>query len=253
MTWIIKQIKKMQGKNPIMIEGLPGMGNVGKVALDFMIDNLGAEKIMQIYSYNFPHFVFVNEENMVELPSIEIYAKRIKDKTLMLVSGDIQPIDETSCYEFCNKLLDIFEKNQGTEIITLGGIGLNQIPKNPSLYCTGNDKTIIKKYSSKYMNNNLNGMVGPIIGVSGLLVGLAKLRKIPAVTVLAETYNNPSYIGIKGARKILSALNKQLNLGLKLNQLDTEINRIDLKTNPKMKRLPFKKKKLDQGDVNYIG
>ena len=27
--------------NPILIEGLPGIGNVGKVAVDFIIDEIG--------------------------------------------------------------------------------------------------------------------------------------------------------------------------------------------------------------------
>ena len=41
-NWIIN--KKFTGdmklKNPILVEGLPGIGNVGKLAVDFMIDDL---------------------------------------------------------------------------------------------------------------------------------------------------------------------------------------------------------------------
>ena len=40
-TWKIQQIgKKPKLNNPIFIEGLPGIGNVGKVAIDVIIDEL---------------------------------------------------------------------------------------------------------------------------------------------------------------------------------------------------------------------
>ena len=98
MTWHINKIAKPKIKNPILIEGLPGVGNVGKIATDFMIDNLKAKKLYEITSYNLPHFVFVNEDNLVELPSIEVFYKNYKNRTILLLAGDIQPIDEYSCY-----------------------------------------------------------------------------------------------------------------------------------------------------------
>ena len=66
MTWQINQTsKKVKITNPILIEGLPGMGNVGKIAVDFLIDALAAKKVYEISSNTLPHCVFVNEENMV--------------------------------------------------------------------------------------------------------------------------------------------------------------------------------------------
>ena len=67
------------------------------------------------------------------------------------------------------------------EIITLGGIGLPDIPKKPKVYYTGNSSSIIKKYENKLLNNNLYGVVGPIVGVTGLFLGLAEKQKIDAV------------------------------------------------------------------------
>ena len=112
MSWKIKQIgKKPKLDKPVLIEGLPGIGNVGKVAVDFMIDELNAVKLYELFSYTFPHSVFVNEKNLVELPSTEIYYKKRKDgPDLLLLAGDVQPIDEISCYEFSEKILDIMKE-----------------------------------------------------------------------------------------------------------------------------------------------
>ena len=78
MSFNIKSLKKINMKNPILIEGLPGIGNVGKVAVDFMIESLSADRIMEIQSNSFPNSVFVNEENLIDLPKIELYHKKIK-------------------------------------------------------------------------------------------------------------------------------------------------------------------------------
>ena len=96
----IKEFSKPELKNPILIEGLPGIGNVGKIAVDFMIDNLKAKKFIDIYSKAFPNSVFVNEKNLVHLPRISLYYKRLKNKDVIFLAGDVQPLDEKACYEF---------------------------------------------------------------------------------------------------------------------------------------------------------
>lgn len=257
MTWEIKQVSKPKIKNPILIEGLPGVGNVGKIAVDFIIDKIKAKKLFEFSSYNLPHCVFINENNLMELPTIEIYYKNLKNKTLLFLAGDIQPLDEVSCYEFCNKVLDTFEKDKVKEIITLGGIALQRIPKSPKVYCTGTSKKVISKYRTNGISNKIYGMIGPIIGVSGLLAGLAGRRKIPAISLLAETYAHPTYLGIKGAREILKVLNKELNLNINLEELDDEITKIEeeIKTKTNKIRKIRKPKKIPKisHDISYIG
>ncbi|HJN56442.1 MAG: PAC2 family protein [Candidatus Woesearchaeota archaeon] len=229
-TWKINEIgKRPKLSKPLLIEGLPGIGNVGKVAVDFLIDELKAKKLYEITSYTFPHSVFVNEDNLVELPMIEVFYKKFdgKRQDLLLLAGDVQPMDEVSNYEFSDRLLDMVQQFKGKEIITLGGIGLAEVPKKPKVYCTANNKKIIQKYKDGMINDKLYGVVGPIVGVSGLLVGLAKRRKIDAITFLAETYGHPMYLGIKGAREILKVLDKKLKLKIDLNRLDKEIKDIE--------------------------
>ena len=264
MTWkITKTVKKMPKlKKPILIEGLPGIGNVGKVAVDFMIDELKAKKIYDIFSYTFPHSVFVNEKNLVSLPQISLYYKQFKDKRndLLLLSGDIQPIDEVASCEFTEKILDIFEKLNGKEIITLGGIGLAAVPKKPKIYCTGNSKEIIKKYKNGIkLDDKLYGVVGPIIGISGLLLGMAEKRNIKAISFLAETLGHPLYLGIKGAREIIKVLDKKLELKMDIKKLEKEIDEAesemmkitkgltDVSKNSALKKIK------DKFDLSYIG
>ena len=263
-NWRIEQIgKKPKLNKPIFVEGLPGIGNVGKVAIDFLIDELKAKKIFEITSYTFPHSVFVNEDNLVELPMIEVFYKKFNGKQpdLLLMGGDVQPMDEVSSYEFSDKTLDMIQKFNGKEIVTLGGIGLAEVPKKPKVYCTGNSKKIIQKYKNNMVDDKLYGVVGPIVGVSGLLLGLAKRRNIDAIAFLAETYGHPVYLGIKGAREILKVLNKGLKLNLNMARLDKEIKEIEQDMIKKTEQLSevSKQTALNKlrgklgGEIDYIG
>ncbi len=261
--WKIIQFGKMPRLNkPVFIEGLPGIGNVGKVAVDFLIDELKAKKLYEITSYTFPHSVFVNEDNLVELPIVEVFYKKLSgSRDILLLGGDVQPVDEISSYEFSEKVLDIVQKFNGREVITLGGIGLADIPKKPKVYCTGNTRKIIEKHKNSMVSNNLYGIVGPIVGVSGLLLGLASRRDMEAISFLAETYGHPMYLGIKGAKEILRVLNKNLSLNIDVSKLDREIKDIESELIKKTeqltevtKQIALKKlqKKLGR-DVDYIG
>lgn len=235
MSWELKPaVKKLPVlKDPIFVEGLPGIGNVGKIAADFIIDEVGAKKLFDCVSYSLPNSVFVNEKNLVELPMIEVYYKKWNGaakgrKDMLILTGDIQPTDEVSSYEFCEAILDMIERFGGKEIITIGGIGLADVPKKPAVYCTANNKKIIADYKKTVkLNTELYGIVGPIIGVTGLLVGLAEKRKIDAICLLAETLGHPAYLGIKGAREIIKVLNKRLKLGIKLGALDREVDELE--------------------------
>ena len=93
------------------------------------------------------------------------------------------------------------------------------------------------------------------MGVSGLLVGLAGRRKIPAASLLAETYAHPQHLGLRSAKEILEILNEKLHLKLHLKELNKEIDEIE-KSDPSQATTRIKKlKRATQTprDINYIG
>jgi len=256
MSWKIKKLTSMKKlRNPVLIEGLPGIGNVGKIVVDFLIDQLKAKKVFELSSYKMPHSAFVNEKNLMELPKIEIYHKALDKRDILFLAGDIQPIDEESCYEFCSQVLDLVSSLGGKEVVTIGGIGLPAIPKTLKVYCTGNSEAAVKEYKSSNINKKLYGVVGPIIGVTGLLPGLAKRKNIKAVCFLAETYSHPLYLGVKGAKEITIILKKKFNLAVNIKNMDKEINLIEKEATKIAKEFSGKKqfKELKHKEVEYIG
>jgi uncharacterized protein (TIGR00162 family) len=253
--WIITKQKDFKAKNPVFIEGLPGIGNVGKVVVDFLIEQLKAKKVMNLFSYSLPNSVFVNEKNLVELPRIEIYHKRMKNNDFLFLTGDVQPADEKASYNFSEKIMEIINQHKCQEIITLGGIGLGDIPKKPKVYCTGNSKEFINNFRKLGAKTQVYGVVGPIIGVSGLLLGLSQQKNIRAAALLAETFGHPMYLGLRGARETLRILEKRYSFNIEMKELDREIRVLEeeIRTGEVMPKIKSIKKLKKYGEMNYIG
>jgi uncharacterized protein len=264
MEWKIKQKLKLIPKlnNPILIEGLPGIGNVGKVAVDFLIDELEANLLYEFHSYSFPHSIFVNEKNLVEMPKISMHLVKRKGKKrdILFLSGDIQPIDEKSCYLFVEEILNICKNLGCNEVIALGGIGLSDIPEEPKIFITGNTKKQINEFKKGLkIYDKLYGLVGPIVGVSGLICGMAPEKKIDSIILLAETHGHPMYLGIKGAQELLKVLDNKFNLKINILELENEVKGIEeelLKRKEEINELQKNKSKKQNelcDRVNYIG
>tara|TARA_Y100000034_G_C6893729_1_gene411623 strand:+ start:933 stop:1694 length:762 start_codon:yes stop_codon:yes gene_type:complete len=253
MNFKTKILKRIQFNNPVLIEGLPGIGNVGKITLDYLIDSLKAEAFLEIYSNKFPNSVFVNERNLIDLPRITFYYKKFKGKEFILLGGDVQPVDEAGSYEFCDEVLKMFQKLKGKKIITLGGIGLPKIPDHPKVYATGNSKEIMKYFSDRKINKKIFGTVGPIIGVTGLLIGLAKGYKIDAICLLSQTFGHPNYLGIKGARELLKVLDTKFKFGLDFKSLNSEIKDIEKEIKSKTEEITGFTQLNPEQEVSYIG
>src|SRR4030042_1356548 len=256
-TWKIKTIKKVKLNKPVLIEGMSGIGNVGKIAADLIVEQLKAEKMLSFFSYCLPNSVFVKEDSMIELPKIEmLYKKKGKTDFLFLV-GDVQPMREEDSYRFAEAVLDAALKHSCSEIITLGGIGLQELPKKPRVFCTGNDKKFVQEFVKLGANDKLYGVVGPIMGISGLVLGLSKEKGIRAASLLAETYGHPMHIGLREAKELMAILEKKYKLGLDMAKVEKDIKKLENEIKPIAKQQGMlEQKKLSDSareDASYIG
>lgn len=226
-SWKIDVLARPKITSPILLEGLPGIGNVGKIVVDYIVEEVKAEKIMTFFSYCLPNSVFVNENNLVALPTLELYYAKIKGQDFLFLAGDVQPATEDGSYSFSELILDIVEKYKCREIITLGGIGLADIPQKAEVYCASNDIKFIDKFVKAGAKKEVYGVVGPIMGITGLLVGLSAERKIKATALLAETFAHPMHLGIKEAKSTIEVLSKVYGIKVNMAELDKEIKAME--------------------------
>lgn len=224
MTWdVTYHVKNKTFSNAVLIEGLPGIANVGKIAVDFMIDEFKARKLCTFTSDYLPHTMFINDKGIIEPPKINLYYKRQKKgPDLLFLSGDVQPSSEHACHSLCRSIIAMVPELNITKIFTTGGIGLQSVPDNPTVYGTANSVEFQKELSKKKykINTNIYGVVGPVMGVTGVLVAKSP---VPAAALLAETFGHQMYLGVKGAKVITAVLSKLVCTKINTKHLGKEV------------------------------
>lgn len=220
--------KKPKLKNPILIEGLPGIGNVGKLAVEHLIDSVNATKFAEIHSKDFPPQVFINTDGTIELVNNELYywkAKKKNQRDLIFLTGDYQGLSSHGQYDLVEKILDIAKEFGVKEIYTLGGYGLGHDVKDPKVLAATTDISLVKtmkKYGAIFKKNEPGG---GIVGASGLLLGLGKLRGIQGACFMGET---PGYlVDPKSAKAVLNILMKITNVEVNLAALEKKAKEIE--------------------------
>lgn len=250
-------LKNSKIKNPTLVVGLPGIGNVGKIVTDFIVEQLHAKEIGKFYS-DTPPMVFPTKDS-IEFPTVKLYHAMHKRNNFLFITGDYQP-REAKCFEFCSKIIDVFKKMKGKEIIVLGGASLPDFDTNPAVYAIASKTKLINKYKKLEPNlRSAHGNLGPIVGVAGVLLGLAKDKNIDATAFLTET-TDKEYFNTKSVRKAMYLLNKLIGIqvnnkkfDLRIKNMDAEISAIqDIMKPTEEGMLETTEKKHDE-DVGYIG
>jgi len=244
--------KKPNLKKPILIEGLPGIGNVGKLAVEHLIDSINAVKFAELYCKDFPPQVFINPDGTTELVKNEFYfwkAKKKKQRNIILLTGDYQGLSSQGQYELCEKILDIAQECNIKEIYTLGGYGLGQEVLSPKVLCAATNKDlikIVKKHGAVFKKNEPGG---GIVGASGLLLGLGRLRGIDGVCLMGET---PGYlVDPKSAKAVLNIIMKITNVKVNLSALEKKAKEIEQIAHQLREIETHSKDKTDE--LKYIG
>lgn len=229
MGWIkIIEHEHPKLKNPVLIQGLPGLGLVGKIAVDYLIEELKPKMIAELYSdYLFlpdgKSGVLVDFDGTCHLPHYEFYAYlNTKGETdIVLLAGDTQPVSWAQ-YVVAEKVIN-YAKSLGVKrIITLGGT-ITQA-RRKEVYAVANNDYLLKWLSSYGVKPSRGGAV---TGACGVLVGLAKLHDIDAFSLMGsvgEIYPDP-----EASRAVLEVLIKIFNIPVNLSKLDIMIKEMKMR------------------------
>jgi uncharacterized protein (TIGR00162 family) len=168
----------------IFVEGLPGFGNVGKIAAQLLIEFTRAKVFAELYSPSFPDYVIVNEDGTCRPPRYEFYAASTEKNQFIILTGDSQPAleDLLAHYDLCDEILDFAEKYGCKFIVTMGGVPTQQ---------SGGEVYVAATSEKLALENVDKGALiygkGRIMGATGLLLGLAKKRGWEGICLLGAT------------------------------------------------------------------
>ena len=218
----IEELKKVELKNPILIEGFPGLGMVGSIATKYLVKHLKTEKVGTLYSPHFPYHVIVSKNGGVRLLRGEFYVWKNetgKNDFIFLI-GDSQAQTIDGQFEVANAILDFAQEKNVETIITIGGYR-NEFEGNPKIVAVSTTPELFERAQKAKALPSEAGT--PIVGTAGLLLGLAKFRNLEALCLLGETRG---YLpDPKTAKSIIEVLQGLLDITVDVTGLDKEIEK----------------------------
>jgi uncharacterized protein len=187
--------------------------------LRYLIKQLKPKKIAYLYSPHFPYFVLVNKKGNVRLlRGAFYYYQNPKGNDLILFTGDSQSQTIEGQYEIADRMLDFSEKHGVKTIATIGGYRMESKEK-PKVFIAATSQDLLQKAIQSGASLSTSG--SPIVGTAGLILGLAKFKKIDAICLLGETRGYlPDPLA---AKSVLEVLNSTFNFDLDLAGLNEEI------------------------------
>jgi uncharacterized protein (TIGR00162 family) len=211
--------------HPILIEGLPGVGNVGKLAAEHLIDEIGATKFADIFSTDFPPQVFVDHNGLVNLVRNELYYWK-GDIDIIILTGDYQGLSTRGQYLLTQLVLDVAMEFGTRRIYTLGGYGVGVDVETPTVTGAATHQALIEEFQQYGVEFKDRGG-GGIVGASGLLLGMGAMMGFEGVCLMGET--SGYMVDPNSAREVLKILTKILGIKIsfaKLEEKAEEISRI---------------------------
>jgi proteasome assembly chaperone (PAC2) family protein len=187
-------------EEPILVVGLPGIGNIGKIVAGLLIESSHMELFAELYSPTFPDYALIDKEGVCRPPRYEFYGSK-EGRSLVVLTGDSQPPleDIPAHYEVCGDVLDFVAELGCKFIVTVGGAPSPRRTKE--IFVAGTSRKHVEEYLGKDTTVYKGGR---IVGAAGLLLGLAKKRGLRGVCLLGST------LGLTADREAASRLYRLL-------------------------------------------
>jgi proteasome assembly chaperone (PAC2) family protein len=219
-------------KSPVGIVGLPGIANVGRIAIQTLTSVLDAKHVMDFFSNDFPPRVLVNKGiSRVPKSSIHLYrAAPDEPHDLLILTADFQPASGTGVFEYADYVASEFSSLGVKELYSLAAYEqgyqeyLGSFPKPPRVYVSASSQGLLDKIS------HADGMIateeGVVVGANGIIPNwAASLYDMEGACLLGETMGviKADY---RAARILLEKFTDLVGIKAHFDVIDTEVEKV---------------------------
>ncbi len=215
-----------RGDGPaVLVEGLPGIGQVGKVVVDLILQEIPAEKVAEIHSVFFPPQVVIGDDGACRLVNNEVWRYRSPSRTYLFLTGDCQSISSEGHYALADRYLDCAERFGVTRVFTLGGYGVGHLVDEPWVLCAVTHphlRPMVEMAGGLFATEEPGG---GIVGAAGLILGLGLRRGMEGICLMGET--SGYLVDPKSANALLRVFARLTDLEIEADRLQSRADDMD--------------------------
>lgn len=223
----IKVYKKIEVKEPIMLAGWPGMGNVALGAVNYLRRKLETFPFAEVEADRlFTPDAIVIEDGLAKLPDLPRSVFYCSHHPKIIIFESDAQVSGSIGLQLMNLILDFARESNVRRIFTGAAFPVPLSHKERStVYGVANQKEL-RDWLMKYKVNIMEG--GQISGLNGLLLGYAEQRGIEAACLLATMPNYAiSFPNPKASKAIVTVLARMLNIQIDTKELDVFSREMD--------------------------
>jgi uncharacterized protein (TIGR00162 family) len=236
-------------QDPVLVEGLPGVGHVGKLAAEHLLEELDSEPVRRVYSTHFPPQVTV-EDGRSELACTTFHAVETDEQDLLVLTGDHQAQDNTGHYGLTTAFLDVADEFGVERVFALGGVPTGELIEEYDVLGAATTDALIDDLEAVGVEFREDEPAGGIVGVSGLLLGLGERRGFEAACLMGET--SGYLVDPKSAQAVLVVLEELVGFEVEYAQLEDRAEEME-EVVRKIQEMEQNASTPTDEDLRYIG
>ncbi len=200
---------------------MPGVGDVGKLVVDAINENLDGEPIARLVHPSLPPVAMMDEDGLLAPPHLLISRVEIDKKVFFTLTGDAQPTSAEGQYEVATWILEAFCHG---EVISLAGMASPPERKEVFAICSAKDYRI--ELEAKGVDIRRDEPKSGVIGMAAMITSLSTIHNVNACCVIATTIGNSA--DPISAQGLLDAINKWWGLAIpvSLDAMDRLVSRL---------------------------
>ncbi|ELZ51471.1 hypothetical protein C465_03715 [Halorubrum distributum JCM 9100] len=245
----IDEVATPELTDPVLIEGLPGVGHVGKLAAEHLLEEFDGELVRRVYATEFPPQVSVDDGGVADLTCAEFHAVETDGADLLVLTGDHQAGSNAGHYKLTSTFLDVAEEFGAQRAFALGGVPTGELVDEYTVLGAVSDASLVDDLEDAGVEFRADEPAGGIVGVSGLVLGLGGRRGFEAACLMGET--SGYLVDPKSARAVLETLETVLDMSVDYESLEDRAE--------EMEEVVGKIREMQEGpavpddDLRYIG
>ena len=179
---------------PTMVEGLPGVGLVGKIVADHLVDTFGMTHFANVHCEGLPKVAVFTGESAELSPPVRLYADEQRD--LLVLQSDV-PVSPDAAAEFAECVAGWYD-DLDVMPLYLSGQPTEKGPEPPSLYGVGTGSGVSLVEEADIDSPSEPGLVS---GPTGALMSYAVEHGQRAVGLVVES--DPQFPDPEAARVVI--------------------------------------------------
>ena len=169
-----------------MLEAVPGVGNVGKLVVDSLVEAHPSRTLAWILHPDFPPHATLDGDSMLAPPRIRIDSVLLPDgRTVIVVGGHLQPITAAGQHEVSETILKLATDSNTPQLLVLAGLAAGAEDRQIHVICA--DAEVRKRLEVDDIPVSRKHPEAGMIGIAGLLISLSPLHSVSTIGLVAET------------------------------------------------------------------